>query len=108
MPSADYDAWLYGLATTVLRGLASLQGSVLNDINEEQPGRIVHEYWNPVPSHMADRRWPLVEGRYYGAFDATFLYLVAVAQVDAYFHDSALLRELWPHVDAALSWMLEW
>lgn len=108
MRSADYDAWLHDLAATVLRGLASLQGRVVNDVNEEQPGRIVHEYWNPVPHHMLDGRWPLVEGRYYGSFDATFLYVITIAQINAYFHDAALLEELWPHVEAALSWMLEW
>lgn len=106
--SADYDAWLHDLAGSVLRGLASLQGRVVNDLNEEQPGRIVHEYWDPVPQNMLDSRWPLVEGRYYGSFDATFLYVIAMAQVNTYFHDTALLEDLWPHIEAALFWMLEW
>ncbi|HEY0753369.1 MAG TPA: amylo-alpha-1,6-glucosidase [Ktedonobacteraceae bacterium] len=105
---SDYDAWLHELATTVLRGLASLQGQVVNDFIEEQPGRIIHEYWNPIPPRMIENRWPLVNGRYYGTFDATFLYIVTVAQVDAYFHDKALLAELWPSIEAALNWMLEW
>jgi glycogen debranching enzyme len=99
---------LHELAATVLRGLATLQGKVVNDFNEEQPGRIVHEYWNPVPSRMIEGRWPLVEGRYYGTFDATFLYMITVAQINAYFHDAALLEELWLSVEAALRWMLEW
>lgn len=108
MRSADYDAWLHEMAAAVLRGLASLQGRVVNDVNEEQPGRIVHEYWDPVPHYMLDSRWPLVEGRYYGSFDATFLFVIAIAQTYAYFHDEALLAEIWPHLEAALSWMLEW
>lgn len=106
--SSSYDPWLYELSATVLRGLASLQGRVVNDFNEEQPGRIVHEYWNPVPQRMIEGRWPLVEGRYYGTFDATFLYMITVARVHAYFHDLALLEELWPHIEAALNWMLAW
>ncbi|HEX7735705.1 MAG TPA: hypothetical protein VF458_12625 [Ktedonobacteraceae bacterium] len=105
---SGYDSWLRELATTVLRGLASLQGRVVNDYNEEQPGRIVHEYWNPVPQRMLDGRWPLVDGRYYGAFDSTFLFVSTIAQVDAYFHDAQLLEELWPNIEAALHWMLEW
>lgn len=103
-----YDAWLKDLVTTVLRGLASLQGRVVNDYNEEQPGRIVHEYWNPVPQRMIVGRWPLVDGRYYGAFDSTFLFVSTIAQADAYFHDRDLLEELWPNIEAAMSWMLEW
>jgi glycogen debranching enzyme len=106
--ATDYDSWLRDLVATVLRGLARLQGRIVNDVNEEQPGRIVHEYWNPVPQRMIDEHWPLVEGRYYGAFDSTFLYIITAAQADAYFHDQALLDELWPNIEAALHWMLEW
>src|SRR5215472_7056206 len=105
--SLDHD-WLHELAASVLRGLASLQGRIVNDINEEQPGRIIHEYWDPVPQRLIVARWPFFIGRYYGAFDATFLYVIAAAQVDAYFHDRELLEELWPHIDAALHWMLDW
>ena len=107
---ASYHSWLYELSATVLRGLASLQGKVVNNINEEQPGRIVHEYWNPVPQKMILARWPVAdgEGRYYGAFDATFLYLITIAQVDTFFDDRVLLEELWPYAESALNWMLEW
>ncbi len=106
--SAMYDVWLHELSATVLRGLVALQGRVVNDYNEEQPGRIVHEYWHPVPPRMVAGRWPLVEGRYYGTFDATFLYIITVARVHAYFRDLSLLQELWPSVEAAARWMLDW
>lgn len=104
----DYMRWLHALATTVLRGLSKLQGTVVNDVNEEQPGRIVHEYWNPIPERMIKARWPVIDGRYYGAFDATFLYLITAAQVINFFDDDALLAELWPHIAAALDWMARW
>ncbi len=92
----------------MLRGLAHLQGQVVNDFNEEQPGRIVHEYWNPVPERMLTARWPVLERGYFGAFDATFLYLITLARVNAYFDDTALLEELWPNAEAILQWMFEW
>lgn len=104
----SYHNWLHDLAATVLRGLAGLQGRVVNDVNDEQPGRIVHEYWDPVPRKMLLARWPVIEGRYYGAFDATFLYLITLAQVDRFFNDQALLEELWPSAEAAFQWMLHW
>ncbi|HEX4203686.1 MAG TPA: hypothetical protein VHZ51_05735 [Ktedonobacteraceae bacterium] len=105
-----YPAWLQDFATTVLRGLASLQGQVVNDFNDEQPGRIVHEYWNPVPQNMRAAHWPVADGngRYYGSFDATFLYVCTVARVTSFFDDAVLLAELWPSVEAALQWMLAW
>jgi glycogen debranching enzyme len=107
---ASFRSWLYDLSATILRGLGNLQGRVVNDVNEEQPGRIVHEYWNPVPQKMISARWPVADGkgRYYGAFDATFLYLITIARVDSFFDDNALLDELWLYAEAALHWMLEW
>ncbi|GCE19037.1 amylo-alpha-1,6-glucosidase [Dictyobacter kobayashii] len=107
---AAYYNWLHDLASSVLLGLAQLQGQAVNDANEEQPGRIVHEYWEPIPPKMAQAHWPVVDGngRYYGAFDATFLFVSTAAQVDAYFNDQALLEKLWPHIHAALLWMLNW
>lgn len=105
----SYLTWLHELALTILRGLASLQGTVVNDANEEQPGRIVHEYWDPIPQRMIAARWPvMINGRYYGALDATFLFLVTLARVVEFYDDHALLEELWPAADAALHWMLDW
>jgi len=105
---SDYHTWLHKLAVTVLSGLASLQGKVLNDVNEEQPGRIIHEYWDPVPQGMIMAGWPVINGRYYGAFDATFLYLSTLLQVVEFFDDGALLEELWSSAEAAFHWMLDW
>ena len=101
--------WLHDLASTVLRGLANLQGKIVNDNNEEQPGRIVHEFWDPIPQRMIAARWPvMINGRYYGAFDTTFLYLVTLARVVEFYDDHALLEDLWPAADAAFHWMLDW
>lgn len=52
--------------------------------------------------------WPVINGRYYGAFDATFLYLSTLQQVVDFFDDRALLEELWPGAEAAFHWMLDW
>ena len=109
MSASHYLDWLHDLSATVLRGLARLQGKTVNDFNEEQPGRILHEYWDPIPERMIAARWPvMINGCYYGSFDATFLFIIAIAQVVAYFDDNALLEELWPNVEAAFQWMLAW
>jgi len=101
--------WLHELASSVLLGLARLQGKVVNDANEEQPGRIVHEYWYPVPQRMIVTRWPvMINGHYYGAFDTTFLYLVTLARVVEFYDDHALLEDLWPAANAAFQWILDW
>ena len=104
----EYMDWLHNLAATVLRSLARLQGTVINDVNEEQPGRIIHEYWIPVPERHTLAGWPLIDGRYYGSFDSAFLYLVTLSAVDRLFDDAALLDELWPSAQAIVRWMLDW
>ncbi|HVB60259.1 MAG TPA: amylo-alpha-1,6-glucosidase [Ktedonobacteraceae bacterium] len=104
----EYMNWLHNLAATVLRSLARLQGTVINDVNEEQPGRIIHEYWVPVPERHTLAGWPLIDGRYYGSFDSAFLYLVTLHAVDRLFDDAALLDELWPSAQAIVRWMLDW
>jgi glycogen debranching enzyme len=107
---AGYSEWLAHLGSSVLRGLASLQGNRINDANEEQPGRIVHEFWEPVPPQMVQAHWPVVDGngRYYGTFDATFLFIVTATRYDDRYDDEELLDALWPHIQAAFQWMLEW
>jgi glycogen debranching enzyme len=104
----EYRTWAHELATTVLRGMAQLQGRVENDYNEEQPGKIVHEYWEPVPEHLHRAAWPMVDGRYYGAVDATFLYMIAMHHMYEVFSDDALLDELWPSMQAASDWILHY
>ncbi|MBV8695136.1 MAG: hypothetical protein JO125_08840 [Chloroflexi bacterium] len=105
----QYRTWVHEVATTILRGMAYLQGKVENDYNEEQPGKIIHEYWGDHPSeHLLRAAWPMADGRYYGTVDATFLYLVCIRQFHELFHDQALLDELWPSIQAALGWALHY
>lgn len=104
----EYQLWVRDFSTAVLRGMAHLQGTVENDYNEEQPGKIVHEYWDPIPQHLSRAGWPMVDGRYYGTFDATFLYMIAMRQFYDVFQDKALLEELWPSMVAALHWAMRY
>ncbi len=107
-PDQDLSLWLRDLTEIVLTGLASLQGTIVNDFNEEQPGKIIHEFWDVVPERVIAGGFPLVGGRYYGSFDSTFLYLMTVARAIDIFDDRGLLERLWPSVEAALNWMLDW
>ncbi len=104
-----YRAWVHEVATTILRGMAHLQGKVENDYNEEQPGKIIHEYWGDHPAeHLTRASWPMTDGRYYGTVDATFLYLVCMRHFHEVFRDQALLDELWPSIQAAVGWALHY
>lgn len=92
-------------APVVLRSLAALQGTVVNDLVEEQPGRIPHEH-HPVPSpHALDMGLPLAGGRSYGGFDETFLFVLAYDAFVASHPAHPLAGELAPNVDRALAWI---
>ena len=104
----DLARWSAALATQSLRALAATQGAADDPEIEEQPGKIVHEYWPEPPAHLLARGWPLRDGRYYGSVDATYLFLIAVAMVWEQVADGRqLVASLWDHVLAALRWALD-
>jgi glycogen debranching enzyme len=61
------------VARATLRALASLQGAVEDRETEEEPGKIVHEWWPRAPQRLLQAGWPVREGelRYYGSADST-------------------------------------
>jgi glycogen debranching enzyme len=101
-------AWAAEFAARGLRALAATQGTIERPENEEQPGKIIHEYW-PEPRRWPEGGWPMWEGRYYGSVDATYLFLIAAATV---WHQveggQKLIEQLWSHVLAALDWALKY
>lgn len=89
------------LAADTLRALAALQGVQVSPDREEEPGKVLHELRAGELTVCGD----LPLGRYYGTVDATPLFCCLLG---AYHHrtgDDALVRELEPHVRAALAWM---
>jgi glycogen debranching enzyme len=104
-PDPRVEGLLESLGPRILTSLAALQGSVVNDLVEEQPGRIPHEY-HPVPSsHALAMGLPLADGRSYAGFDETFLFILAY---DAFVTSHAghqIARQLSPNVERALAWI---
>ncbi|MCP2287444.1 amylo-alpha-1,6-glucosidase [Nocardia amikacinitolerans] len=88
------------LALGTLQQLAELQGQELNPLNEEEPGRIMHEM----------RRGPsggqvLGGNIYYGTADATPLFVMLLAECHRWGADPAAIEDLLPAADAALEWI---
>ena len=100
--------WTARLAERSLRVLAKTQGTRRHDETEEQPGKIVHEYWPEPPQRLTQNGWPLDdEGRYYGSADGTYLFLMAATTVwEQVVGGRELVESLWDHVLAALRWAL--
>ncbi|MHB1987391.1 MAG: amylo-alpha-1,6-glucosidase [Acidimicrobiales bacterium] len=89
------------LATSTLLTLARLQGERVDDLTEEQPGKILHEVRRGLTT-VADSRAGSV---YYGSIDATPLFVVLLGELYRWGLDPVLLGQLLPHADRALAWV---
>ncbi|MET7443110.1 glycogen debranching N-terminal domain-containing protein, partial [Streptomyces sp. NPDC005568] len=90
-------------AAGTLSALAATQGRRHDPFSGEQPGRIVHEIRHGELAHF--RQIPY--GRYYGAVDATPLFLVLLHAHHETTEDPALAVRLEQHARAAVDWMLD-
>jgi glycogen debranching enzyme len=91
------------VARATLRALAALQGRRDDPETDEEPGKILHEYWPVAPQDLHDRDWPVRDGRllYYGSADSTAWFLVLLAALD----DPGVTSELEPAWRAAAEWL---
>ncbi|WP_448380773.1 amylo-alpha-1,6-glucosidase [Gloeomargarita sp.] len=93
--------WFPELARGVLRYLAAHQAQEIDPSRDAEPGKILHEQRR---SEMAKTR-EIPFGNYFGSIDATPLFVVLAGRYVRRSGDLALLRDLWPHIQAALHWM---
>jgi glycogen debranching enzyme len=91
------------VARATLRALASLQGAVEDPESDEEPGKIVHEWWPRAPERLCRGGWPVRDGalRYYGSADSTSWFLVLLASLG----DRSLATELESIWRAASGWL---
>ena len=89
------------VARGVLAFLAETQALSTSEVQDAQPGKILHEMRDGEMAALGE----IPFGRYYGSADATPLFVMLA---HAYFQrtaDRALLDQLWPHILAALEWI---
>ncbi|MHB8245866.1 MAG: amylo-alpha-1,6-glucosidase [Acidimicrobiales bacterium] len=91
------------LASSTLLTLARLQGERVDELAEEEPGKILHEVRRGLTT-VADARAGSV---YYGSIDATPLFVVLLGELHRFGIDAGLMGELLPHADRALAWVDE-
>jgi glycogen debranching enzyme len=92
------------LAATTLKALGDWQGSRVDDFRDEDPGRILHEMRYGEMTAFEERP----HSPYYGAVDATPLYVVLLDEYERWTGDRKLVRELEREARAALNWIDEY
>ena len=97
----EFLPWFPQVARGTLDFLAAYQGTKVVEFTEEEPGRILHEYRT---GEMANcREIPYIP--YYGTVDATPLFVILLEHYVRWTDDLAFLRRMWPHAQAATTWM---
>lgn len=91
------------LASTTLLALAERQGTRLDDFRDEDPGRILHEMRYGELTAFEERP----HSPYYGAADATPLFVVLLDEYERWTGDNKLVRDLEVEARAALNWIDE-
>ncbi|MDQ0732378.1 amylo-alpha-1,6-glucosidase [Arthrobacter sp. B1I2] len=92
------------LALGTLQTLADRQGTVVDPVSEEEPGKILHEVRLDVTSELS------LGGKtnYYGSIDATPLFLMVLGAVSRWGFAADTIAALLPHADRALDWILNY
>lgn len=93
------------VAADTVRLLAKLQGTKVDPVTAEQPGKILHEVRRAGISPDPNGAAPSLPPIYYGTIDATPLWISLVREVWKRGVLGAEIEELLPNLRAALAWM---
>jgi glycogen debranching enzyme len=89
------------IAEGTLRFLAQYQGERVNEVTEEEPGKILHEIRRGELANL--REIPHIP--YYGTVDATPLFVILFVETMAWLNSDDLYRAILPHALRALEWV---
>jgi len=99
--TALFSLWIDPTITRgVLNFLAANQATQIDPVNDAEPGKILHEMRDGEMARLGEVPF----ARYYGSVDATPLFVMLAGEYFARTGDIATVRELWPHIEAALAW----
>ena len=89
------------IARGVLGHLASTQATIKDAGADAEPGKILHEARHGEMAKLGEVPFR----RYYGSVDSTPLFVMLAGAYLERTNDLDTLRQLWPHIEAALEWI---
>jgi glycogen debranching enzyme len=89
------------IARGVLLFLAANQATTTDPGSDAEPGKILHELRHGEMAELGEVPFR----RYYGSVDATPLFVMLAGAYLQRTGDIETIRRLWPHIEAALSWI---
>jgi len=96
--------WNPGICKATLEILSQLQGRIISNEREEEPGKIIHETDFEKKRHPAG----FFPFPYYGSVDSTPLFLIVFSFYFKKTRDKKFLRDHWENILMALNWMEEY
>ena len=90
-----------GIARGVLSFLAETQATAVDDAQDAQPGKILHEMRGGEMAALGEVPF----GRYYGSVDSTPLFVMLAYAYYERTADRGFIDRIWANVGAALQWM---
>jgi glycogen debranching enzyme len=97
----EYLSFRPAVARGVLEYLAATQADRIDEEQDAQPGKILHETRAGEMAILGEVPF----GRYYGSVDSTPLFVMLAGAYYLRTGDLALIRDLWTHLERALAWI---